>query len=40
MVAYYVAIPGLIIWGLGIPVTVLAMMRKEEDKLETDKVKQ
>lgn len=39
-VAYYVALPCLFIWGLGIPATVLTMMRKNADKLTTSKVKQ
>ena len=38
--AYYVAFPALIIWGLGIPATVYTMMRKKSDKLSTENVMQ
>jgi len=38
--AYYIALPSLIIWGLGIPAAVFALMRKNIDKLSTEKVKQ
>jgi hypothetical protein len=37
--AYYVAIPFLILWGLGIPVIVFFMMRKDVNKLDTIAVK-
>jgi hypothetical protein len=39
-VAYGLALPCIFMWGLGIPATVLVMMRKEEDKLDTVAVKQ
>ena len=35
MFTFYVALPCLILWGLGIPATILVLMRKESDKLET-----
>ena len=38
-VAFFVALPALIIWGLGIPATVLIMMSKASDKLNTENVK-
>lgn len=31
--AYYVALPALLIWGLGIPATIFQMISKKEDKL-------
>jgi hypothetical protein len=37
--AYYIALPCLLVWGLGIPVTVFFMMRKDSDKLDTIAVK-
>ena len=40
MVAYYVAMPCLLLWGLGIPATIYTMLKKESDKLSTVKVKQ
>ena len=33
--AYYVSLPSLIVWSLGIPAGVFMLMRKEEDKLST-----
>jgi len=39
-VAYFVALPALFIWGLGIPATVFTLMRKNSDKLTTEQVKQ
>lgn len=38
-VAYYIALPCLLIWGIGIPITVFFMMRKDSDKLDTVAVK-
>jgi uncharacterized protein YpmB len=38
--AFIVALPCLLLWGLGIPYLVFVMMRKESDKLETVAVKQ
>ena len=37
--AWFLAAPCLVLWGLGIPAIVLIMMRKESDKLETVAVK-
>lgn len=37
---FYVALPCLIVWGLGIPATIFVMMRKESGKLDTQGVKQ
>lgn len=39
-IVFGVALPCLIVWGLGIPVTVFILMRKEKDKLDTIAVKQ
>ena len=38
-VAFYIALPCLVVWGIGIPVTVFFMMRKDSDKLDTVAVK-
>jgi hypothetical protein len=38
-IAYYIALPCLIIWGLGIPLIVFVMMRKDAEKLDTVAVK-
>ena len=38
--AYYLALPCLILWGIGIPLTVFFMMRKDADKLDTVEIKQ
>jgi hypothetical protein len=38
-VAYYIALPCLIMWGLGIPLIVFVMMRKDAEKLDTVAVK-
>jgi hypothetical protein len=37
--AWYLALPCLVIWGLGIPLIVFVMMRKDSDKLDTVAVK-
>ena len=37
--SYYVALPCLIIWGLGIPAAVYSLMNKWKDKLTTRDVK-
>jgi hypothetical protein len=37
---FYVALPCLFVWGLGIPAAILVMMRKESAKLDTLAVKQ
>lgn len=37
---FYVALPCLIVWGLGIPATIFVLMRKESGKLETLAAKQ
>ena len=38
-VAYYVALPSIVIWGLGIPAVLYTMMRKKFDKLITPNFK-
>jgi hypothetical protein len=38
--AFGVALPCLIVWGIGIPITVFMMMRKDSGMLETNAVKQ
>ena len=40
ILAYYVAVPCIIIWGLGIPATVLTMMSKSSDRMSTTEVRQ
>ena len=39
-IAYLLALPCILVWGIGIPATVLAMMRKEKDRFDTVAVKQ
>ena len=39
MIAYYVAGPCLIFWGLGIPLGVFMLMRKEKERLNTVNVR-
>ena len=39
-IALYVALPCLILWGLGIPLGVLILMRKDSTKLHTQQVRQ
>lgn len=40
LIAWYVALPCLICWGLGIPLGVFVLMRKDKDRLHTPLVRQ
>ena len=40
LIAYYVALPCLFLWGLGIPLAVYSLMAKNKAYLTTENVKQ
>ena len=36
---YAVALPSIVIWGIGIPAAVWILLRKDRERLDTDAVK-